>query len=213
MLYTPRDIERTINTLGFLPFFKGEVEGFSIEELISPDYWFDDEEGGYGVWDWKNDIIIDGDCAYGKFYLNKACFISMEWFPDVVNWRRSQHTLNDDERVLLDTVVEHGSLLTREMKKMCGYGGKNPKRKNFDGTVTKLQMSCHLMTAMFEYNYTRDGRRYGWSVARLCTPEDFFGEERIIIPRTPEESRTRLAKHLAKTLPDATEKQIARIIG
>lgn len=213
MLYTPKDIEHKINQWGFLPFFKGEIEGFSIEEQITPDCWFDDEEGGYGVWDWKNDIIIDGDCAYGKFYLNKACFVSMDWFPDLLSWRRSQHTLSADERYVLDTVVEHGSLLTREMKKLCGYGGKHPQRKNFDGTVTKLQMSCHLLTAMFEYNYTRDGRRYGWSVARLCTPEDFFGEERLLTDHTPNESFTRLTNHLKTILPAATDRQIARIMG
>lgn len=232
MLYNRRDIEKAVNTLGFLPFFKGEVEGFSIEEMITPDCWFRDEEGGYGVWDWKNDIILDGDCAYGKFYRGKACFVSMEWYPDLVNWRRSQYQPNADERLLLDTVRQHGSLLSREMKKLCGYTAQRrsttgtplvrlaakeqpkPKaeRKGFDGAVTRLQMGGWLMTADFEYNLDRQGNRYGWSIARHCTPEDYFGTERMASRFSPAESRARLIAHLSATLPQATEKQIARII-
>lgn len=232
MLYNRQDIEKAVNTLGFLPFFKGEVEGFSIEEMITPDYWFRDDEGGYGVWDWKNDIILDGDCAYGKFYRGKACFVSMEWYPDLVNWRRSQYQPNADERLLLDTVRQHGSLLSREMKKLCGYTAQRrsmagtplvrlaakeqpkPKaeRKGFDSAVTRLQMGGWLMTADFEYNLDRQGNRYGWSIARYCTPEDYFGPERMAPRCSPDESRARLATHLAATLPQATEKQIAHII-
>ncbi|MBR6843785.1 MAG: hypothetical protein IKM79_01680 [Bacteroidales bacterium] len=232
MLYNKHDIQRTVKTLGFLPFFKGEVEGFSIEEQITPDYWFRDEEGGYGVWDWKNDIIVDGDCAYGKLYRNKACFVSMEWYPDLANWRRSQHQPSADEQLILNTIQEHGSLLSREVKKLCGYNAarrrlsSNPlerlaakelpkpkaERKGFDSAITRLQMSCRLLTADFEYNLDRQGNRYGWSIARYCTPEDYFGTARMMTGRTPEESRQRLTAHLTAVLPQASPKQIARII-
>lgn len=236
MLLNKKDIEREVNILGFLPFFRGEVEGFSIEERIDPDYWFRDEEGGHGVWDWKNDIILDADCAYGKLYGGKACFVSMEWYPDLVNYRRSKMHPTADEEQIVATVREHGSLLSRELKKLCGYSGRarrtprNPierlvaaetpqkhsddgRKKGFDGAVTRLQMGCHLLTADFEYNLTRDGRPYGWSIARYCTPEDYFGAERLRVERSPEESRRRLADHLASTLPHATKAQIERIIN
>lgn len=233
MLYNKNDIVRQVNEWGFLPFFKGEIDGFSIEDQITPECWFDDEDGGYGVWDWKNDIILDADCAYGKFYLGKACFVSSEWFPDLLNWRRSNYKPSADEEVILAAVEEHGSLLSREIKKMCGYTAPprrrisnpverlatkdqpkpKPERKGFDGAITRLQAGCRLITATFEYNYDRQGRRYGWSVARYCTPEEYFGSERIAVGRTPAESRKRLVAHLAKVLPQATRKQIDRIVG
>lgn len=34
------DLICAIDELGFLPFFKNSVEGFSIEEHISPECWF-----------------------------------------------------------------------------------------------------------------------------------------------------------------------------
>lgn len=236
MLLNRKDVEHEVNRLGFLPFFRGEVEGFSIEERIASEYWFRDEEGGYGVWDWKNDIILDADCAYGKLYRGKACFVSMEWYPDLVNYRRSVMTPSADEQLLVSTVKEHGSLLSRELKKLCGYTAvrrrpaRNPierlvqaevpkarrddgRKKGFDGAVTRLQMGCHLLTADFEYNLTRDGRQYGWSIARYCTPEDYFGAERLRVDRTPEESRQRIVDHLAQMLPHATRAQIDRIVN
>lgn len=233
MLYNRQDIIGEVKRLGILPFFAGEVEGFSIEEMICPDYWFDDETGGNGVWDWKNDIIVDGGCAYGKFYRGKACFVSAEWFPHLVNVRREGFLPNADEQLILDTVVEHGSLLTREIKKLCGYtaprrprGGtplekvvvrdaqkSKPRGKGgFDGAITRLQMGCRLLSAEFEYSYTRDGRRYGWSVARLCTPEDFFGADFLNTGCTVEESHDMLLKHLATVLPYASGQELRRIV-
>lgn len=212
MLYNIRDIVCKTKQWGMLPFFKGEIEDFSIEELITPDCWFQDNDGGYGVWDWKNDIILDADCAYGKFYRGRACFVSMEWFPELMNWRRSQYKPSANEEALLAIVQEHNSLLTREMKKLCGYSTRPPKRKGFDTATTHLQMGCRLISANFEYSYARDGHRYGWSVARMCTPEDFFGAERLKPHCTPQESRIRLMEHLHSILPHATERQIERFV-
>lgn len=231
MLYNRKDIERQVNELGFLPFFAGEIEGFSIEENLAREHWFPDE--GDGVWDWKNDIIIDGDCAYGKLYMGKACFVSMEWYPDLVNWRRANYRPNANEQLILDTVVDHGSLLSRDIKKLCGFQAPprrrhanpltrlaaadepkpKPERRGFDTALTHLQMGCRLLSANFEYSYTRTGERYGWSVARYCTPEEFFGPERMAVPHTPAESRARLLDHLHRALPQASDLQIDHIIA
>ena len=188
-----------------LPFFRGEVEDFSIEETISPDYWFPDGDEQEGVWEWKNDIIVDGDCAYGKFYRSKACFVSMEWFPHLVNLRRSAYQPTAAEQQMLEAVQQSGSLLSRELKKMFG-------KRGFDSAITHLQMGCYLVSGGFEYNYTRDGRRYGWSVARYCTPEDFFGPERLQAGCPPKESADRLLAHMRQLLPQASEEQLHRIV-
>lgn len=230
-------MEKMVGKWGFLPFFAGDVEGFSIEELATRDCWF---PGGTvdGVWEWKGQVIAEGDCAYGKFYKQKACFISMDWFPDFANWRRSRYVPSEAELAVLDTLKEHQSLLSKELKKLCGYAKtpRQPRATNplermavramkgsiktertglpsFDGTLTRLQMGARVMIADFEYQYDKQGRRYGWGVARYCTPEDFFGAERLQCPRSPEASRARIKAHLQSLLPWATESQIDNILG
>ena len=237
MIATKDDIVRLVVERGFLPFFRGEIADFSLEEVTPAELWFpDDELNGMGVWDYKSDIILDADCAYGKFYRNKACFVSMEWFPDLVNYSRSRHHPSADDQAILATLREHRSLLSHELKRLCGYVPvRKPRvtnplerafmhdvrpvvpagtrtRQSFDAAITRLQMAGYVVSAAFEYRHDKRGRRYGWGVARYCTPEDFFGAERMLTDRTPAESRDRLLCHLSLLLPHATSAQIERII-
>ena len=85
VFHSADDIVKLINELGFLPFFRNEIEGFSIAECCPPELWFSDVDG---PWEWKGPIIKKAGCAYGKFYKNKAMFVSCEWFPDFANYRR-----------------------------------------------------------------------------------------------------------------------------
>lgn len=80
-----------IRRAGIIPFFHNTVSGWSVQELTRPGYWFtDEEEGGcLGPWDWKIDVIREGDILYGKFIGNKAAFATPEWYGHLMNWRRS----------------------------------------------------------------------------------------------------------------------------
>lgn len=210
------DIIERVKEQGFLPFFRGEIPGFSLAEITPPALWFPDDSESLGVWEWKGPVILDGDCAYGKFYLNKACFISMECFPHFANYRRSTLPLSPTEQLILDAIAHSESLLSKEVKRLCGYTGRDKAarpREGFDTAITRLQMSCRLVTADFEYSFDRFGKRYGWGVARYCTPEAFFGPERMAVDCSPEESRQWLQQYLTAKLPQATERQINRIIG
>ena len=40
-IITRRDLVDLVNEIGFLPFFSGRIEGFSLEENISERYWGD----------------------------------------------------------------------------------------------------------------------------------------------------------------------------
>ena len=64
------DIEARCAELGFLPFFRCGIPGFSVEEMVAPEYWFTDEEG---AWEWKGPVIREGHCAYGKFFAASGC--------------------------------------------------------------------------------------------------------------------------------------------
>ena len=89
---SPQSMSAAIRQAGIIPFVRNTVPGWSIEELTAPGYWFwDDAAGGeLGPWDWKIEVIAEGDIAYGKFIRNKAAFASVEWYGHLVNWRRSQ---------------------------------------------------------------------------------------------------------------------------
>jgi hypothetical protein len=235
-IHNPEELAALVNEIGFLPFFFGGVRGFSVEEFTPRSLWFSGENDG--PWEWKGPAIIDGSLAYGKFFAGKAGYISLDWFPHFVNYRRHRYSLSEQEKMILSTLKENKSLLSKELKRLCGYIDtpnkrvKDPLEKElirqnlikkevhkshkqaFDTAITHLQMSGNVVTADFEYNYDKEGKRYGWGVARYCTPEDFFGAEafnRVNIE--PSESLQLIVNHLLKILPYSSECQILQIIG
>ena len=80
-----------VHRFGIIPFFKGAVSGWSIEELTAPGCWFDDGPDSVvlGPWDWKIDVVREGNIAYGKFLGGKAAFATVQWYKELMNWRRS----------------------------------------------------------------------------------------------------------------------------
>lgn len=230
MLNSCEDLEKTVQTMGFLPFFRNPIEGFSIEEMTPPTLWFSDEYDG--PWEWKGPVIRQGDCAYGKLFSGKAGYVSMDWYPDFLNMRRSGYNMTVEEKRIYDLLVSHESLLSKELKKLGGFKrsiakSRNPidllvksptvhkkKKEGFETIMTRLQMHCYVVIADFEYEYTHDGKRYGWGIARYTTPEALFDEDIILKPTcaSPEESKDYLLKHLKQLLPDAGEKAILKML-
>jgi len=75
---------------GIIPFFKVGVPGWSIEEQTAPGYWFwEDDAESLGPWDWKVDVVQSGEIAYGKFLGGKAAFATVDFYRELMNWRRS----------------------------------------------------------------------------------------------------------------------------
>lgn len=238
-IHSQEQLEQLIQELGFLPFFYCGIPNFSVSAFTPAEYWFPDDSDG--VWEWKGPVIIEGGFAYGKFFDNKAGFITMDWFPDFLNYRRSKYKLTRQEKILLDTIKEHKSLLSKEIKKLCGYvktrkphahnplekildaetdaiikkkKPHKPSKESFDTAITRLQMSANVITADFEYQYDKEGKRYGWGIARYCTPEDYFGKDAFSVTESsPLESREHIFHHLKALLPDADDKQIIKILG
>lgn len=76
-----------INELGFLPLFKNDIDGFSLEERTVPEYWWSDNPE-IDPWMWRAIIARRHDIVYGKFFDKKAGFISKKWLPVFANYRR-----------------------------------------------------------------------------------------------------------------------------
>ncbi len=214
------DIVALTNEWGFLPFFENGIPGFSVEELTPGELWFASDVDG--PWEWKGPVIRASGCAYGKFFGGKAVFISREWFLDFANYRRDGYDFDSrcDEgsapyrdRELYEILEANGDLLSKELKRLWSFGDK--QKKGFDAILTHLQMQGYVVTTDFEYQTDKHGKPYGWGVARYATPERFFGPEfrQQVYRREPAESRERILTHLAALLPQASEKQLAKLIG
>lgn len=81
-----------------------------------------------------------------------------------------------------------------------------------DAIITDLEMATYVCIADFEYKTTKSGQRYGWGVARYCTPEAMYGKGITQCPRTPRQSRERIVEHILRLFPHTTEKQIQKLI-
>ena len=217
---SPEAILAEVERLGFYPFFENEVPGCSIGEHTPPRLWFSDTEDG--PWEWKGPVLRTGRVLYGKFFKGRAGYISRDWYPVFANYRRNGYdfdALYDEgfapykDKAVYDVLAENGSLLSKELKRLCGYGKEG--NKGYETVITRLQMECYVVTADFEYARDRWGKPYGWGQARLSTPESLLGEDFMsdAYREEPEASRQRVYEHLLKTVPGATETNIARMLG
>ncbi len=224
------DLLKALDEEGIVPFFANNIKGFSIEENCDPKVYFSDEPG---VWEWKGPIIQEAHCAYGKFFLKKACFMAKKWYYDFANYRRDGYDFdarvndglaNYNEEFLYNIIASRHSILSKTAKAIGGYvkprsykGSKDSwePRKGFDTTITALQMKGYVVTADFDYEMSKNGEFYGWGVARYATSEEFFGKgfAKKCYQRTPEESYKRLFRQLKKINPEAGDEQIKKFLG
>jgi len=175
---------------------------------------FPDGSWEWPLWQWKGSVVREGNCVYGKFFAGKAGFISREWWPDFCNWRRSTHPAPEEgsiEDAILTTLRSQGSMIARELRAACDFTGPNMRSK-FDGYVGRLQMGCYIVTEDFVYPVDKHGREYGFGWSLLTTPERLLGREACQCERTPEESYQKMADFIACLLPNATDKQIKKIL-
>lgn len=214
-----KQLERLVMEIGLLPFFHCAIPGYSLEECTPPDRWFvKDVEG---PWEWREQIAAGGKVAYAKLFSGKAGFVSMEWYPDLCNFRRNGYDFDaryEDGlasrkcKRIVDTLAEHGPLLTRELKEIAGFGKDG--EKGFDSALTLLQMQTYITAKEFVYKRDKYGRAYGWGVGRYILPETYYGEE-IVTGKydvEPAASGDAIAAHLAGLFPIVEMATIHKLI-
>ncbi|MCD8202273.1 MAG: hypothetical protein LUD48_01360 [Prevotella sp.] len=233
-ILTLEQLEQRILEWGFLPFFKNGVEGFSVEELVPEDLLFGDNEQG-NAWEWKGPIISHWQCAYGKFFNGKVGYVSLDWLPDFMSWRRYRFSLKKhikEAKHILEVLKEKESMLSKELKIASGYSLSRKRKKinldelettivdmkngpTFDSLISSLQMGTYMCVADFEYKISKKGVPYGWGEARYCTPEAMyeFDFREAVDGRLVVESYWRIIEHIQKLFPDADVYQIKKLIG
>ena len=218
-IHTPRELIDTVNELGFLPLFRGSLPGFSVEERTESRYWWTDD--ARDPWMWRQILAAGGEVAYGKFFDKKAGFISKAWLPYFANARRDGYDFDarwDDEKAsvrqkkLMDIFPEGTERFSYEAKQMAGFG-KDGER-NFEGTITELQMQTYLAIRDFRQRRNRRGEPYGWAIAVYAAPETIFGRELVTSAygEAPETSRQRILDRLRQLCPDAREKELKKYL-
>lgn len=174
-----KDLENAIEEYGIVPFFKNSLKGFSIKENVDPAVWFGD---GEGVWEWKGPVIRRTGCAYGKFFENKAAFVSREVFCHLANFRRDGYDFDarfDDglasfkDRELFELIDANAPILSKTLKAAGGYGRGG--KKGFDTVLNRLMHQCYVIVDDFVYLTDKNGAPYGWGVASYSTPERVMG--------------------------------------
>ncbi len=219
-LRTAQELADYVEQVGFLPLFAGEVPGFSVEEHTAARHWWSDDPA-VDPWQWRQILADSGAVAYGKFFGGKAGFVSLSWLPYLANVRRDGYDFDalwDDgkasfrARKIMELFRGGEELFSWQVRQMAGFGPGG--EKNFEGAVTALQMQTYLVIRDFRCRVNRQGLPYGWPVAVYTTPEARWGEAvTAAYGEAPEDSRRRIAAHLARLWPAAAPGQIRRIVG
>ncbi|MBQ8706046.1 MAG: hypothetical protein IJ548_07110 [Paludibacteraceae bacterium] len=206
-----------IREVGFLPLLESGINGYSADAVVDDDcryVVFPDGGWDWPLWKWKGSIITEGGFVYGKFFAGKAGFVSRDWWADFCNYRRHRSVTPEEgsiEETILFTLQEQGSMITRELRAACGFTGPKMRGK-FDGYITRLQMDCRIVTEDFVYPTDKHGNEYGWGWSLLTTPEQLYGRETCLCERSPEESYERMVAHFRSILPEATDRQITKLL-
>lgn len=216
-----QELIRWIDEVGFLPLFKNEADGFSVEEHVSPSFWWTGDKE-QDPWEWREIIARTGKVAYGKFFNKKAGFISKKWFPCFANYRRQGYDFDsrwDDEladirsKKIMDQLEGKKELYSFALKKSAGFGKGG--EKNFEGIVTNLQMQTYVILRDLRRRIDKKGREYGWPVSVYTTPEHLWGYALVTsaYKEEPEESREKILRQAEKCFPDASRKALLKVLG
>ncbi len=207
---SPESMYAVIKELGIVPFFENPIRGYSIEEYTPKEFWFDDDSEELGPWDWKIYAVQSGDVAYGKFLLGgKASFATPHYYAHLMNWRRAQPKYQPDasQQQILDYMKTNGSIGIREIRQLLKI-----KKGQADALMARLQMQCRAITGDIERVYRGEDLHYnGWQRSVFCDPEDLF--EDLQPACSPEESCELLQAHIKEIAPEATPRQIQKLLA
>ena len=218
-----------IERVGFLPLFSNEVDGFSVENMTDADCWWNGDVKT-DPWEWRAVLARTGKVAYGKFFRNKAGFVSKKWFPEFANYRRDGYDFDaryEDgkagykEKLIMDVLWPEGceiwesssksEIFSNNLKEKAGFGKGG--EKGFEGTLAKLQMGSYLTVKDFRPRLNKKGEEYGWAVAVYTLPEYLWGYEFVTgrYKESPDASRKKIVNQIKKHFK-SDEKSIRKVV-
>jgi len=219
-LHNVDECYKYIKEVGFLPLFKNDIPGYSVEERTVPDFWWS-EYSDKDPWAWRQVLAKYDDIVYGKFFDKKAGFITKEWFPHFANYRRDGYDFDarwDDEKAsirqkkIMDVLNSGKETFSFEIKEQAGFGKGG--EKNFEGTMTGLEMQTYLVVTDFKKKKNKQGKEYGWDIALYSKPEMKWGYDIVSskYKEEPAKSFDTIFNHMRNIYPVASDKQIKKLL-
>ena len=97
------------------------------------------------------------------------------------------------------------------LKAQAGFGKGG--EKNFEGTLTELEMQSYLCIGDFRQRTNKKGQLYGWHIAIITPPETKLGYDRIAeaYREAPENSWRRITEQIQSFFPEATDDQLLKL--
>ena len=220
-LKSPQALTAYIREVGFLPLFRCGIPGFSVEERTVPYYWWSGDERR-DPWEWRRLLAAKGEVAYGKFFDGKAGFISTDWLPYFANYRRDGYDFDalwDEgkathrQKKIMDCFADGQELFSHVTRRTAGFGKDG--EKNFEGTVTSLQMQLYLVIRDFRQKRNKAGLPYGWHLAVYTMPETIWGYDLLssAYGEEPAASRERICRRLREVYPIASDDAVQKLLG
>lgn len=217
---TVEELRNYINKMGFLPFFKGDIKEFSLEELTARESWWCGNPAE-DPWIWREIIAEEGDIAYGKFFCGKAGFISKEWFPIFASYRRDGYDFDSRyedglasrrQKKIIDILSKFEKLPSYELKKLAGF--VKDGEKNFEGTIASLQMQTYVVIRSFRRKINKRNEEYGWAVAEYILSENLYGRDyvRSAYSLPADKAKEKIVNHLLKLFPNSNVGDLERLI-
>lgn len=220
-IHTLNELSILLDKVGFLPIFKNDIIGCSVEEHTSPKYWWT-KDPVYDPWLWRVQLVNNENIMYGKFFNNKAGFITKKWFPVFTNYRRNGYdfdSLYEDgyastrSKKIMDLFITNDSLSSPEIKQMAGFGLNG--ERNFNGVMSELQTQMYLVTSELRRKRNRSGAEYGFHVGYFSQPESIWGYDYVTscYNESPATSKTKIADFIQVLYPNTDLTTITRFIS
>lgn len=209
-----------INEIGFLPFFKSSVKGFSVEEITAADSWWSGKPEE-DPWEWREIIAGEGRIAYGKLYCSKAGFVSREWYPYLAAYRRDGYDFESryedglvsrKAKMIIDVLEKPEMLLSNDIKTAAGFGKDG--EKGFEGALSSLQMLTYITVRGFRKRSNKHNEEYGWPVSLYSLSEKLFGEEHVrsAYQLSAKEAKDKIINRIKSKFPEAQLSEIEKVI-
>ena len=99
------------------------------------------------------------------------------------------------------------------LKQRAGFGKGG--EKNFEGTVTDLQMGGYLLIRDFRQRINKRGIPYGWPISVYTTPEALLGYDHVssAYAAAPKMSKALIYQQIRKNFPEAAQKELYAVLG
>lgn len=143
--------------------------------------------------------------------VSSLCQLARDGYDFDSRWEDELATAR--QKKIMDQFLERDELLSFDLKQLAGFGKGG--EKNFEGTVTDLQMEGYLLIRDFRQRRNKRGQLYGWPRSVYATPEALWGSDHIasVYSTDPARSRELVLQQVQACFPAATDKALKSVLG